>query len=341
MSRCARSLPLAALVVALCLAPAAAGAAPPATDGPGALSHFDLARKDCVGTARNTTLEGLVHGRQRRAQRRLLPDQRQHQRRDAAVPRQRRLELHRPADARHDLHGPGDRRPGADLPRHHDGQERALQDRHRLHDRSVAPDRPHPLEVRRAEGQAVGLPPLRPPRPDAQRQRRRRRPATAAPTTAGWPAPAATRCSSARTSSPQTNAANRDYAIPVHSALDVSRGFDQATNGFAGQPSDGLVAARRWPRAHRPARHRDNGNVVQVGRVPLGHDGRFTLALGYGDTQAGAISASQRSLKHGFDHARRAYERGWNAYDASLVKPRAAARRLGPALERRSSTSTT
>src|SRR5712691_11636901 len=28
------------------------GAAP---DGPGALSHFDLARKDCLGTARNTT----------------------------------------------------------------------------------------------------------------------------------------------------------------------------------------------------------------------------------------------------------------------------------------------
>ena len=25
-----------------------------APDGPGALSHFDLARKDCVGTARNT-----------------------------------------------------------------------------------------------------------------------------------------------------------------------------------------------------------------------------------------------------------------------------------------------
>ena len=25
------------------------------TDGPGGLSHFDLARKDCIGTARNTT----------------------------------------------------------------------------------------------------------------------------------------------------------------------------------------------------------------------------------------------------------------------------------------------
>src|SRR6266545_2364352 len=27
----------------------------PAPAGPGALSHFDLARKDCIGTARNTT----------------------------------------------------------------------------------------------------------------------------------------------------------------------------------------------------------------------------------------------------------------------------------------------
>src|SRR5256884_9637899 len=29
--------------------------ASPASDGPGALSHFDLSRKDCLGTARNTT----------------------------------------------------------------------------------------------------------------------------------------------------------------------------------------------------------------------------------------------------------------------------------------------
>ena len=36
-------------------APAAVAAPGAATDGPGALSHFDLARKDCLGTARNTT----------------------------------------------------------------------------------------------------------------------------------------------------------------------------------------------------------------------------------------------------------------------------------------------
>src|SRR5438876_10557148 len=33
----------------------AASPANTAPDGPGALSHFDLARKDCLGTARNTT----------------------------------------------------------------------------------------------------------------------------------------------------------------------------------------------------------------------------------------------------------------------------------------------
>ncbi len=150
-------------------------------------------------------LEGVVHGRQRRAERRLLPDQRQHQRRDAAVHRQRRLELHRSADARHDLHGPGDRRPRADLPRDDHGQERALRDRHRLHDRPLAPDGPHPLEVRRAEGQAVRLPPVRPPRPDAQRQRRRRdrlgrhRRQRRARQRRPGQRPAATRCSSATT----------------------------------------------------------------------------------------------------------------------------------------------
>src|SRR6201982_1970480 len=39
---------------ALGLSATTAHAATPAPGAPGALSHFDLARKDCVGTARNT-----------------------------------------------------------------------------------------------------------------------------------------------------------------------------------------------------------------------------------------------------------------------------------------------
>ncbi len=45
-------LSAAVITAALAFGPASAVAAP-ATDGPGAMSHFDLARKDCVGTARN------------------------------------------------------------------------------------------------------------------------------------------------------------------------------------------------------------------------------------------------------------------------------------------------
>ena len=48
------------VVAALTLVVAGAGSAravsrSAAPDGPGRVSHFDLARKDCLGTARNTT----------------------------------------------------------------------------------------------------------------------------------------------------------------------------------------------------------------------------------------------------------------------------------------------
>src|SRR5262245_57515079 len=49
-----RRLGVLAMLLGVALTPTAVGAAP-ALDGPGALSHFGLARKDCLGTARNTT----------------------------------------------------------------------------------------------------------------------------------------------------------------------------------------------------------------------------------------------------------------------------------------------
>jgi glucoamylase len=119
-----------------------------------------------------------------------------------------------------------------------------------------------------------------------------------------------------------TNAANRDYAVPVHSALDVTGGLSQATNGFAGKASDGLVQLDASHALAATNESASQGNLVQVGRVPLGDDGRFALALGYGDTQAGAVAAAQRSLHDGFDSAERDYERSWHAYDASLASPR-------------------
>src|SRR5262245_64101617 len=46
---------LAVVVAGGAVSTASAGPASLAPDGPGALSHFDLARKDCLGTARNRT----------------------------------------------------------------------------------------------------------------------------------------------------------------------------------------------------------------------------------------------------------------------------------------------
>ena len=129
-------------------------AAQAAPGGPGALSHFDLARKDCLGTARNRTLEGLVHRRRRRAVRRLLPDHRQHQRRDHAVRRHRRADVHRPADPRHDLHRAVDRRERDGLPGHEHREERQVPAGHRLRDRPGPGRRGGPHPARAGHGRA-------------------------------------------------------------------------------------------------------------------------------------------------------------------------------------------
>jgi glucoamylase len=118
-----------------------------------------------------------------------------------------------------------------------------------------------------------------------------------------------------------TNAANRDYAVPVHSALDASGGFAEASNGFAGGASDGLT---QLDGSHALTSHfttAEHGNLVQTGRVRLGGDGRFRLALSFGDTEGKALNAARASLGAPFGDISRAYRRGWHAYDRALVRP--------------------
>ncbi|HEX5899622.1 MAG TPA: glucodextranase DOMON-like domain-containing protein [Solirubrobacteraceae bacterium] len=315
-------------MTALCLAPGAAGAAPQATDGPGALSHFDLARKDCIGTARNTTskvwftvADGVLS--------------------DVYFPTNDNTNVEtlqyivsdgssftdlQTRDTTYTVEQTDDRALTCRV------TTTAKSGRYKIvTDYTTDPSRPtvlirskfvalqgrlsdYRLYVRHdptLNGNGGGL--------------------TANSTEHGDNG-GADDGALARAGGhtllvgsdivTKTNAANRDYAIPVYSALDVSRGFDQTTNGFAGKASDGLVqldTGHALTDLHDTAR---DGNVVQVGRVPLGHHGRFTLALGYGDSQAGAISASQHSLARDFHAVSRAYEHTWNAYDARLVKPR-------------------
>lgn len=118
-----------------------------------------------------------------------------------------------------------------------------------------------------------------------------------------------------------TIAANRDYARPVFAALRADRPFLQASSGYAGTSSDGLSQldtdrglATRYPSAPR-------GNVVQIAQVDLGRTGEATLALGFGASQAQAVSTAGVSAAQPFPVTAQAYVRGWHAYADRLRRP--------------------
>ncbi len=123
-------------------------------------------------------------------------------------------------------------------------------------------------------------------------------------------------------SDPQTvsQAANRDYAVPTSMAL-TSDDQGPASVGYAGSASDGLTsldqthALTRWTDA-------PNGHVVVTERVNT-HPGTraFTLALGFGRTPAQAVTTAQQSTRRSFDALERAYARTWWRYDSRLRRP--------------------
>jgi glucan 1,4-alpha-glucosidase len=129
----------------------------------------------------------------------------------------------------------------------------------------------------------------------------------------------------------QTNAANRDYAQPVFVALDASTGLSEPTNGFAGAASDPLTQLDATHTLGTTYTDAAAGNLVQAARIPLDRDAGFTLALGFGSTQAGAVQAAEGSLRAGFDSTRGRYAAGWAAYDARLKPPPATLPGIGQA----------
>ncbi len=117
-----------------------------------------------------------------------------------------------------------------------------------------------------------------------------------------------------------TNAANRDYAQPVFAALDGP--FSAASTGFVGGPSDGLVqldTGRALTPTFPDAR---DGNVVGTARVTLAIDGSAVLALGFGATRDEALGAAGGSRAGDFTTTLAAYKKAWKSYDATLTRPR-------------------
>jgi len=118
-----------------------------------------------------------------------------------------------------------------------------------------------------------------------------------------------------------SQAANRTYAVPVYSALDASTPFTQVSNGFAGAGSDGQVQLDATHALGVTYDSASNGNLVQTTQVDLSSGGDFSLALGFGTTQGDAVIAAEGTLGAPFGQLRKAFSADWHTYDAGLTAP--------------------
>jgi glucan 1,4-alpha-glucosidase len=118
-----------------------------------------------------------------------------------------------------------------------------------------------------------------------------------------------------------TIAANRDYATPVFAALRPSTPFTQVSSGFAGTDSDGLVQLDKDRALGDTFTDAANGNLVQTARLDLARGLEVTLALGFGGTQADAVKTAGASLGNRLDAVLARYVAGWVAYDRGLRSP--------------------
>jgi glucoamylase len=112
-------------------------------------------------------------------------------------------------------------------------------------------------------------------------------------------------------------------SFTIFSALKSSTGFIKHDDGYVGGTSDCLQDLD----AHKVLSNQFDGvngagNVVQCGQIGgiTSTDVTFTLALGYGSSQAEAVSAADGSLTAGFADRAKAYRGispytgGWNGY---------------------------
>jgi glucoamylase len=120
-----------------------------------------------------------------------------------------------------------------------------------------------------------------------------------------------------------TEAVNRSYATPVYAALAASRPFTQVETGFEGTASDGLTeldarGSLTTAVERGGAPDASDGNVAQT--VELRGDSE-TVALGFGTSEHSALGAALTASARPWDATYGAYLAGWHAYDAHLRPP--------------------
>jgi glucoamylase len=118
-----------------------------------------------------------------------------------------------------------------------------------------------------------------------------------------------------------TDAVNRDYAVPTYMALAATS--DQAASvGYEGTASDGLT---QLDATHALTSYTSapDGHIVATEDVTPASGHEVTLALGFGRNQAQSVSVAEASLSHPFVLTAAKYLLGWAAYDAGLRRPTA------------------
>jgi glucoamylase len=117
-----------------------------------------------------------------------------------------------------------------------------------------------------------------------------------------------------------TNAANRDYAVPTFEALRASAGFASASVGYAGTPSDGL-SMLDTDRALTPYTSAPDGHVALTARLRLARAGSVNLALAFGTSRERALAVARSAARASFASSAARYVRQWRAYDRGLRRP--------------------
>ena len=118
-----------------------------------------------------------------------------------------------------------------------------------------------------------------------------------------------------------TAAVNRDYAQPTYLALRADRAFLEASSGYAGSPSDGLNQLDEEHELTDESTDAPDGNVVQTARLDTTRTGEARLVLGFGRTQAQAVGVAGATLGESTRALRDSYVAEWQAYDDGLVRP--------------------
>jgi len=117
-----------------------------------------------------------------------------------------------------------------------------------------------------------------------------------------------------------SQAANRSYAVPTYLALRTSSPAAAASVGYAGTASDGLT---QLDSTHQLTSFDSapDGHITATEDVTPRHGGEVTLALGFGRSQAQAVDTAGASLTSPFSQVERTYLAGWAGYDRGLRTP--------------------